>query len=143
MYGSSLALLTDLGSTGNKFLPPAFCQSEKDRDLKVVIPSLPKFFPFLDFFSCSFIFFHCSLEMPEGMYSMLRVAWLEAPVATCAPEKEELVEKAAAEEVTARTPTAMAETDFIFKVYFFFNKTEAGCCVEKRSMLSTPTLDQR
>ena len=115
MYGRSLGSLTDFGSTGNKFLPPAFCQSAKDRDLKVVIPVFPR--PL--FLARSFFFMasHWALLTPSGMYSMLMEARLAAALATWDPEKEEVVEKAAAEEVTARTPTAMVETDFIMIVF--------------------------
>lgn len=64
MYGIWLASLTLLGSTGKRLIPPAFCHSAKVRDLKDVIPVAPRFLPCFFFASCSFIFFHCSLEIP-------------------------------------------------------------------------------
>ena len=64
MYGISLASLTSLGLTGKRLIPPAFCHSAKVRDLKEVIPVAPRFLPDFFFASCSFIFFHCSLEIP-------------------------------------------------------------------------------
>merc|ERR1712161_150697 len=69
MYGSNFGAFTFLGSTGKRLTPPAFCQSANDRDLNVEIPFAPRFFPLFLPFSASFIFFHCSLDIPLGMYS--------------------------------------------------------------------------
>ncbi len=38
MYGISLGSFTSLGLTGKRFFPPAFCQSVRVLDVKVVIP---------------------------------------------------------------------------------------------------------
>lgn len=113
MYGISLGSLTFLGSTGNKFFPPAFCQSAKDRDWNVVMPFAPRFFPLFLFFSAFFIFSHCSFDIPEGMYSMVIPAVLETPAATGDPEKDELVEKAFVGDATASKQTAMALVVFM------------------------------
>lgn len=95
-------------------MPPAFCHSANDRDLKVVIPVAPRFFPLFLFFSAFFIFIHCSFDMPEGMYSMVMPALLLTPLEIWDPEKAELVEKAVAEEARAKMPTVTAEVVFIF-----------------------------
>ena len=47
-----------------KVFPLDFCQSAKDLDLNNVIPTLPRFLPEVFFFSASFIFCHCSLDIP-------------------------------------------------------------------------------
>lgn len=59
-----MGVLTFLGSTGNKFFPPDFCHSSKDRLLNVVIPTFPKFFPLLALRSCSLSLRHCSFDIP-------------------------------------------------------------------------------
>jgi len=113
MYGISLGSLTLRGSTGKRFFPPEFCQSMNDLDLNVVIPVLPRFFPFILFLSFSFIFLHCSFDMPLGMYSIVTRASLLIPDAddTCDPENEDVTENPAAGDavraMTEATATAM------------------------------------
>ena len=66
MYGISFLFVTFVGSTGNKFFPPDFCQSEKERLLNVVIPTLPRFLPWVLALSASFIFLYWSFVIPEA-----------------------------------------------------------------------------
>lgn len=115
---------------GKRFFPPAFCQSAKDRDLKVVIPLAPRFFPLALFFSASFIFFHCSLDIPLGMYSMVMplVFWTAE---TDDPEKEEEVEKAETWE-TARARVMVLAKDFMV-VFLLFQDCETDMKADDRN----------
>lgn len=65
-----------MGSTGKRFFPPAFCHSSKVRDLKLVIPTFPKFFPLFLFCSLALSFCHCSLDMPLSETKKIKVRLL-------------------------------------------------------------------
>ena len=97
---------------GKRFFPPDFCQSENERDLKVVIPLAPRFFPFGPF-SWAFIFFHCSFDMPLGMYSIVIPLLFRAGVDTEDPENEDDVEKADTCDTARRSVMELAKKDFI------------------------------
>lgn len=102
----SFLFLTFVGSTGNKFLPPDFCQSLKDLDLNVVMPTFPRFFP--GFLLFSLIFSHSALDIPlgtaseegsiganegkftySGMYSMVMVLLFRVATLSFDPVKDE------------------------------------------------------
>ena len=53
--------LTDLGSTGNKILPPSFCYPMNGHDMNDTMPDFPKAFPYVsDVFSL--FFSYCDLD---------------------------------------------------------------------------------
>lgn len=73
MYGILLGSFSFVGSTGNKFFPPDFCQSRKVRLLKVVIPTAPKFLPLFAVCSFALIFCHCSFDNPDAIHRKQKV----------------------------------------------------------------------
>jgi hypothetical protein len=113
MYGRPFSLFTLFGSTGKRLIPPAFCQSAKERDLKEVMPTLPRSLPFAAA-SLALIFFHCSFDTPLGMYSIVmeeRPA-LRAPFWNCWPLKEE---KASASGERATAAAMAKRADFMVR----------------------------